>query len=129
MNTEMLTDEMMFWEKWPQLLPLYETLKKYLVEAYPDMRIKVSKSQISFYNRHMFAMVSPPVRRRKDWPKAFIMVSFGLPYQIVSSRITMSTEAYPNRWTHHVIVEDADSIDGTLLAWIDKAYSFSESKR
>ena len=129
MNTEMLTDEMMFWDKWTQLLPLYETLKKYLVEAYPDMRIKVSKSQISFYNRHMFAMVSPPVRRKKDWPKEFIMVSFGLPYQIVSPRIAMSAEAYPNRWTHHVIVEDVNSIDTTLLAWIDKAYSFSENKR
>lgn len=125
----MITEELMLWDKWKQLLPLYEVLKKYLLEAYPDMKIKVSKSQISFYNRHMFAMVSPPIRRKKDWPKEFIMVSFGLPYRIESSRIAMSVEAYPNRWTHHVIVENADAIDKTLLAWIDEAYSFSESKR
>lgn len=120
---------MMFWDKWPQLFPLYEAFKSKLAEAYPDMKIKVSKTQISFYNRHLFAMVSPPLRRKKDWPKAFIMVSFGLPEQIVSPRIAMSTEAYPNRWTHHVILEDAGPIDETLLAWIDRAYRFSENKR
>lgn len=125
----MTTDEMMFWDKWTALLPLYETLRKCLLEAYPDMRIKVSKTQISFYNRHMFAMVSPPLRRKKEWPKEFMMVSFGLPYQVVSPKIAMSTEAYTNRWTHHVIVENADAIDETLLGWIDKAYAFSESKR
>lgn len=129
MDTEMLTDEILFWDKWTQLLPLYETVRKHLTQAYPDLRIKVSKSQISFYNRYMFAMVSPPVRRRKDWPKEFIMVSFGLPYQIVSPRIAMSTEAYPNRWTHHVIVENAEAVDETLLSWLRKAYDFSENKR
>ena len=126
---DITADEIMFWDQWPRLLPLYETFKNHLVEAYPYIKIKVSKSQISFYNRHMFAMVSPPVRRRKDWPKEFMMVSFGLPYQIISPRIAMRAEAYPNRWTHHVIAENAEAIDETLLAWIDEAYSFSESKR
>lgn len=123
------TDEIMFWDKWVQLLPLYETFKNRLLEAYPDIKIKVSKSQIPFYNRHMFTMVSPPVRRQKGWPKEFMLISFGLPYQVISPRIAMSVEAYPNRWTHHVIAENAEAIDKTLLAWIDEAYSFSESKR
>ncbi len=126
---DITTDEIMFWDQWVRLLPLYEAFKNRLSEAYPDMKIKVSKSQISFYNRHMFAMVSPPVRRRKGWPKEFMLISFGLPYQVISPRIAMSTEAYPNRWTHHVIAENAEAIDETLLAWIDEAYSFSESKR
>ncbi len=124
-----MTDELMFWNQWAQLVPLYEALREKLLAAYPDMKIKVSKTQISFYNKHMFAMVSPPVRRKKNWPKKFMMVSFGLPYQIDSPRIAVSVEAYPNRWTHHVIVETADAIDQTLLAWIDEAYSFSSNKR
>ena len=126
---DITTDEIMFWDKWIQLLPLYEAFKNRLSEAYPDIKIKVSKSQISFYNRHMFAMVSPPVRRRKGWPKEFMLISFGLPYQVISPRIAMSAEAYPNRWTHHVIAENAEAIDETLLAWIDEGCSFSESKR
>ena len=125
----MTADELLFWDKWPQLVPLYEVLKNQLICAHPDMKTKVSKSQISFYNRHMFAMTSSPSRRKKNWPKEFIMVSFGLPCQIDSPRITMSVEAYPNRWTHHVIVESVEDIDEVLLGWINKAYFFSESKR
>ena len=124
----MSADELLFWDRWPRLLPLYELLRERLMSAYPEMKIKVSKSQISFYNRHMFAMASPPVRRRKTWPKEFMMVSFGLSYQVDSPRIAMSAEAYPNRWTHHVLVESAEAIDGALLGWIDEAYRFSESK-
>lgn len=129
MDEKLAIDELQFWDRWGQMISLYETFRNILAEAYPDMRIKVSKTQISFYNRHMFAMVTPPVRRRKDWPREFMLVSFGLPCQILSPRIAMSTEAYPGRWTHHVIVEDAAGIDQELLAWIAEAYSFSESKR
>lgn len=129
MGDEILTEELLFWDKWTRLLPLYEALRRCLTEAYPDMRIQVSKSQISFYNKHMFAMVSPPVRRRKDWPKEFMLLSFGLPYPIASPRIAICTEAYPNRWTHHVLIEDPASIDEALLGWIDQAYAFSAGKR
>lgn len=52
-------------------------------------------------------------------------MSFGLPYQKVSPRIAQSVEAYPNRWTHHVIVERAEEIDAELLGWIGEAYQFS----
>ncbi len=125
----MSIDELMFWDKWPRLLPLYQAFKDRLTEAFPEVKIKVSKTQISFYNRHMFAMVSPPTRRKKEWPEEFVMVSFGLPYQVDSPRIAISVEVYPNRRTHHVILESADDIDEELLGWIKEAYSFSASKR
>ena len=124
----MTADELLFWDRWPGLVPLYGALVQRLEAAYPDLKIKVSKSQISFYNRHLFAMVSPPVRRKKSWPKEFMMVSFGLPGPVDSPRIAMKVEAYPGRWTHHVIVENEEAIDGTLLGWIDQAYLFSQSK-
>jgi len=129
MKSQMTMDEMMFWNGWPQLIHLYETLRTRLADAYPDMRIKVSKTQISFYNKHMFAMASPPVRRKKEWPKEFMMVSFGLPDQVCSPRIAVSVEAYRNHWTHHVIVETEQDIDEMLLGWIAKAYEFSAAKR
>lgn len=124
----MTTDELLFWDKWPRLLPLYAALRERLAEAYPDMRVKVSKTQISFYGRRMFAMASPPLRRKKAWPQEFMLVSFGLPHQLSSPRIAVSTEAYPNRWTHHVIVEAAEALDEALLGWIHEAYLFSEQK-
>lgn len=130
MKQETITaEELLFWDNWPGLLPLYALLRNSLARAYPDLRIKVSKSQISFYNRRLFAMASPPVRRRKDWPKTFLLVSFGLPERLEHPRVAVSTEPYPNRWTHHVLVERPEDIDGTLLSWLDAAYQFSDQKR
>ena len=125
----MSTEEIMFFNQWPQLLSLYETLCDKLCAAYPDVKIKVAKTKISFYNRHMFAMASLPVRRRKEWPSSYLMVSFGLGIPIASPRIAAKVEAYPGRWTHHVLIEYEAQLDGELLGWLDEAYRFALAKR
>ena len=122
-------DEALFFRDWPQLFGLYMALRERLTARYPDMAVRVSKTQISFYNRHMFAMASLPVRRKKEWPGEFLMVSFGLARRAQSSRIAVCTEAYPGRFTHHVIVEREEELDDELMAWIGEAYDFALSKR
>lgn len=121
----MTTDETMFFNTMPQMLPLYEALLQKLQAAYPDMERKVSKTQISLRNRHVFAMVSLPWRRVKGWPKEYLLVSFGLSYRKESPRIAAATEPYPNRWTHHVLLQHTHEIDAELLAWLEEAYQFS----
>lgn len=125
----MSMEEMMFWDRWPDLLILYQPFRDLVLSRHEDVDIRVAKTQISFYNRHMFAMASPPLRRRKGWPREYMLVSFGLPYQVESERIAESTEAYPNRWTHHVLVEEKEDLDQVLMGWVDEAYRFSMSKR
>lgn len=122
-------DEALFFQDWPQLFGLYMALRERLTARYPDMAVRVSKTQISFYNRHMFAMASLPARRKKEWPGEFLMVSFGLARQAQSPRIAVCTEAYPGRFTHHVIVEREEELDDELMAWIGEAYDFALSKR
>ena len=101
----MSTDELLFWDRWPRLLPLYELLRERLMSAYPEMKIKVSKSQISFYNRHMFACVSfARVRKKKDCPDPYLVVTYGLGRKVGSPRVDVVTEPYPNRVTHHVVI-------------------------
>ena len=124
----MTADELMFFEKMPDMLPVYTVLKEKLDQKYPDMSIKVTKTQISFRNKYVFAMASLPYRRKKEWPKEYLMVSFGLAYQKESPRIVQSVEAYPNRWTHHVIVETAEEIDEELMRWIGEAFQFAMVK-
>ena len=121
-------DEMMFFDKMPQMLPTYETLRNRIVEKYRDTQVKVSKTQISFKNKHIFAMVSLPLRRIKNAPKVYMFVSFGLSYRLDSSRIFQAVEPYPNRWTHHVLIEHSDDIDDQLIEWLDAAYQFSMLK-
>ena len=58
-------DEAMLFDRWPQVLPLYIALREKLTAAYPDMTVKATKTQVSFRNRHVFAMASPPWRRAK----------------------------------------------------------------
>lgn len=121
----MTNDELLYFDKMPRMLPLYQILRERLDSAYPEMTVKITKTQISFRSRYVFAMASLPWRRVKGWPAEYLLVSFGLSYQKVSPRIAQSVEAYPNRWTHHVIVERAEEIDAELLGWIDEAYQFS----
>ena len=125
----MTTDEVLFWSDYPKMLPIYEALSAVLAERYPNMSIRVSKTQISFYNRHMFAMASTSKKRKKDWPKEFVMLSVGLPYPLDHPRVLTSVEAYPGRWTHHIALTHEAEMDDELLEWIDAAYQFSESKR
>ena len=123
-------DVQFFFDGKPLELALYQTLSERMAEALPDdVSVKVQKSQISFYGRHLFAAASLPVRRRKDWPKMCLMVTVGLPYRLDSPRVVAASEPYPGRWTHHVLVTEADQIDEELMGWLREAWDFAESKR
>lgn len=124
----MAGDELQYFDRMPQLLPLYVALREKLADAYPDMTVKVTKTQISFRNRYVFAMASLPFRRLKGWPKEYLLVSFGLPAQKVSPRIAQAVEPYPGRWTHHVVVQTEAELDEELFGWLDEAYRFAMVK-
>ena len=111
-------------------LPLYEKLEQAVQHEIPDVQIKVQKSQISFYNRRMFACVSfAKVRKKEERPTAYIVVTFGLGWKVDSPRIDVATEPYPGRWTHHVLIQTAEEIDSELMAWVREAAGFSAGKR
>ena len=110
-------------------LPLYEKLEERIVSEIDNVRIKVQKSQISFYNKHLFACVSfARVRKKKDCPEDYIVVTFGLEHKAESPQIDIATEPYPNRWTHHLLISKADEIDEELLGWIKEAAEFAAVK-
>ena len=99
----MTEDELLFFNRFPAVIPIYQALKDRLEAAYPELRLKIAKTQISFFNRRMFAMASPPWRRVKGWPAEYLLVSFGLSYR-------------------------SEEIDLELLAWLDEAYRFAAAK-
>ena len=47
-----------FFAKKPEALPLYEQLEHRIQSEIQDVSVKVQKTQISFYNRRLFACVS-----------------------------------------------------------------------
>ena len=119
-----------FFNEHMDALPLYQRLEVLILEQIPDVRIKVSKTQIGFFNKRGFAFVSfNPCRRAKERPETWMTVTFGLAFRVDDPRIDVATEPYPNRWTHHVTVSRAEDVDGQLLGWIREAAAFSASKR
>lgn len=118
-----------FFDAHPGALPLYEAFETRVTDLVPDVRIKVQKTQISFYNRHLFACVSfARIRKKRNCPDNYIVVTFGLEHKAESPRIDIATEPYPNRWTHHVLITDPAEIDYELMSWIKEASLFSDRK-
>ena len=119
-------DELFFFDRKPAALLLYEAFRESVIARWPDTRIEAKKTQISFFNRYMFAAVSfTPVRKAKDRPDPFLTITFGLPFRMDSARIDVATEPYPNRWTHHVMIGTEEEIDDELLSWIAEAAEFA----
>lgn len=125
----MQADVLSFFEKSMDALPLYEKLERQIIHRIPDISIRVQKSQISFYNTHLFACVSfLRIRKKKDCPIPYIVVTFGLRHRVTSPRIDIATEPYPNRWTHHLLISRLEEIDEELMSWIQEAALFAASK-
>lgn len=119
------SDVLFFFDGRPRELALYQAFFRLLETSFPDASVKVQKSQISFYGRHLFAAVSLPLRKAGHG----LLITFGLSYQKQSPRIAVSTEPYPGRWTHHVLLSRESELDGELLSWLQESWDFSESKR
>ena len=121
-------DILFFFEGHPLEWRVYQALFARMEQAFPEARAKVQKSQISFYGRHLFAAASLPVRRRKNWPEHCLVVTLGLARRLDSERVAVAVEPYPNRWTHHILATAPEQIDAELMAWMEEAWRFSQTK-
>ena len=124
-------DTMAFFEaqKHPEALPLYEALEGRILAEVDGVRIKVQKSQITFYNRRLFACASfARVRRKAELPPCWLVVTVGLARRLDSPRVAVATEPYPGRWTHHIVVAGPEEIDDELMGWVKEAAAFAAAK-
>ena len=126
----MNSDILFFFGAHMDALDMYEKLEEQILAGIPGVKIKAAKTQITFVNKRGFAFVSfNPCRRAAQRPKVWMTISFGLGYRKESPRIDVATEAYPGRWTHHVMVGSVEEIDEELMNWIKEAAEFSVQKR
>ena len=123
-----MDDVLIFFNKHPKLLPLYETIRAVINANFGDVRIKVQKTQISFYNKHLFACVSLPLRKVKGWPDMCLVLTLGLNRKLEHPRAAYAVEPYPGRWTHHILIQNDGEVDAELIEWIKEAYAFAMTK-
>ena len=130
MNASM-QDTLLFFDRHRHqaVYPLYERFQDELLSRFPDSRIKVQKSQISYYNRHLYACVSfLKVKKKAELPDDYFVLTLGLAAPLDSDRVAAKTEPYPRRWTTHFVISSASDLDEELFGWIEQAYAFAQSK-
>ena len=125
----MTQDAAAFFDRHEAAYPLYELFYEKLLAEFPDTRVKVQKSQISYYNRHLYACVSfLKVRKKAELPDDYFVLTLGLPAPLESSRVAAKTEPYPGRWTTHFVINDPSDLDEEMLSWVAQAYWFAQGK-
>ncbi len=128
MNTA-TQDTLFFFDRHQAVYPLYECFQKKLLARLPESRIKVQKSQISYYNRHLYACISfLKVKKKSELPEDYFVLTLGLPAPLESNRVAAKTEPYPGRWTTHFVISSPSDLNEELFDWIENAYRFAQSK-
>ena len=122
-------DTLVFFSGRQDVLELYRVFEDLLYREFPCVNRRVQKTQITFYNRHVFACVSfARVKKKAELPEGYVVITIGLPAPLESPRIAVKTEPYPNRWTHHIVISRPEELDGELMGWIRASYDFAEAK-
>lgn len=122
-------DTLLFFVGHQEVYPLYRALEDELFRRYPQVSVKVQKTQLSFLNRHMFACVSfLRPRKKAELPEHYFVLTLGLSYPLASERVAAKIEPYPGRWTTHIVLSAPEELDGELYEWVDQAYQFAAWK-
>ena len=123
------TDILMFFNGHEDVLALFGYFENLLAGTFPTVNRRVQKTQITFFNRHVFACVSfAKVKRKAELPDGYMVITIGLPRPLDSERAAVITEAYPGRWTHHFVISSPEELDEELVSWIRESYAFANTK-
>ena len=123
------SDTLMFFVGHREALELYRIFEDALYSSFSNVNKRVQKTQITFFNRHVFACVSfARVKRKAELPEGYMVITLGLPAPLDSERVAVKTEPYPGRWTHHIVVSRPEELDTELFSWVRAAYEFAEAK-
>ena len=69
-------DTLLFFDRHRAVYPLYELFREKLLARFPESRIKVQKSQISYYHRYLYACVSfLRVKKKAELPEEFFVLT------------------------------------------------------
>ena len=89
----------------------------------------MQKSQISYYNRRLYACVSfLKVKKKAELPEDYFVLTLGLSAPLESDRVAVKTAPYPGRWTTHFVISSPSALDEELFDWIEQAYQFAQEK-
>jgi len=110
----------------PDALVLYQKIENAILNL-AKATVDFQKSQISFGCKRKFAWVWLPVRKVKNRPDLYVILSLSLERRLDSRRIVEVIESYPGCWMHHLMISRPDDLDDELLGWIGEAIDVARS--
>ena len=110
----------------PRKIAIFEAYEGAVLSC-GESAMRVTKTQISWGNPYLFAMLSHP-RRAADRKAGALLATFGLHRRLDSPRILQAVEPYPGRWTHHLLLARPEEVDGEVAAWLAEAWAFAREK-
>jgi len=108
-----------FFEGRPEAALLFDAVQ-HVVGGEPQVKVRVTKSQVAFSRRRGFAWVWTPDRylRGKTAP---LVLSIALSRRDVSPRWKEVVQPAPGRWMHHLELRSADEVDADVVTWLHEA--------
>lgn len=103
----------------PAALAVLERLRTELTGL--DVQERVTRSQISFSRRRVFAILWCPGRYLRSAVPA--VLSIALPYELRSPRIKQIAHPVARTWMHHLELHGTEDLDEELLGWLHTAYA------
>jgi len=102
---------------------IFGEVRRRVLEAWPEVELSSTRSQIALRTRHAFAWLWRPGRYVSG--SVPLVVSFALSRRLDSPRVKEIVEPSPKRHMHHVEVRTVAEVDDELMGWLREAHQFA----
>lgn len=99
-------------------LATFHAVRGALAVGFPDVEVRVSKSQVAFRRGRGFAYLWTPAQYLRG-PTAPVVLSIALMDRIDSPRFKQVV--HPGPWMHHLEIRDPASVDDEVRGWLNLA--------
>ena len=102
----------------PVAMQTYDRVHALLVGPFPDVAVRVTRSQVAFRRRRGFAFLWRPDQYLHG-EHAPVVLSVALNHRLTSERF--KEVVHPGPWMHHLEVRSADEVDDEVGGWLLEA--------
>lgn len=114
-----------FFARKPEALPSVRAFLLGALERWPEAEIVTQKSQVGLRDPRPFCALTAPGKHVKGRATPGALLSLFLPRPLETESLILAVEAYPGRFTNHLILpEDPESFGERLWAWTAEARRF-----
>lgn len=108
----------------PAALPGAMAFLRGALERWPEAEVVTQKSQVGLRDPRPFCALTLPGKHVKGTPTPGALLSLFLPRPLETERLILAVEAYPGRFTNHLVLPEPEEQDEALWAWTAEARRF-----